>query len=140
MSNKPWIFKNLMAGMNIPHLKRLFPNAKFIFNRRNTFDNADSMLKVRVSLYGDQYSWWSVKPSNYNEIIKIKDPYQQVIAQVESINQQIEQDLEKLDGSDFYCISYEELCQSPHQVLDEIPFLKDRPIKFELPNSFLNNS
>ncbi len=106
ISNKNWVFKNLTLGLKIPLIKKLFPNAKFIYIQRDPYDTALSLYKGRIERFGSDEAWWSLEPKEINEIKKLS-PKEQVVAQVYYINKQIEEDLHKLSSDDYLQIDYD---------------------------------
>ena len=72
LNETPLIFKNVInLNSNILKLKRLFPNAVFLFIKRDLVYNVQSTYQSRIKLYGNPEGWFGVKPSTYNSIIKL---------------------------------------------------------------------
>ena len=90
--NKPMLFKNLNAGQRICLLKQCFPNAKYIFIRRDPLFVVHSILTARKKANIKEDQWWSVRPKNYQELLKLPK-IEMIAAQVFYIEEQIKHDL-----------------------------------------------
>lgn len=105
-SNTNWVFKNMTLSLKIPLIKKLFPNCKFIYIKRDLLSNALSIYNARIQMYNSVESWWSLIPKEIEKIQKLP-PEEQVVAQVYYINKQIEEDLHKLSSDDYLQIDYD---------------------------------
>ena len=86
--DKPIVFKNLNAGQRMRMISEIFPDAKFIFVRRAPFFNAQSILMSKRKLGIPEDQFWSIKPSNFNELERL--PWQdQVVQQIYYLENQI---------------------------------------------------
>lgn len=119
ISRKNWVFKNLTLGLKIPLIKRLFPNAKFVYIQRDPYDTALSLYKGRIERYGDDKIWWSLEPKEINEVRKLL-PKEQVVAQVYYVNRQIEEDLRILKKEDYLCFTYENLTSNFSNIMNQL--------------------
>jgi len=119
LSKKNWVFKNLTLGLKIPIIKKLFPTAKFIYIKRNPYDVSVSIYNARINRLKRDDIWWSVIPKEVNNIKKLI-PKEQVVAQVYYINNQIENDINKLSKKDYMTISYENFIDNYDTSLDKI--------------------
>ena len=113
----PFIWKNLDLSMKVKHLLTLFPDAVFIHSKRNPIFTAQSLLIARRKRYGDYRMWFGIKSPNYEEILK-KDPFEQVVLQVKSIDDYIEKRLRSYER--YFVVEYEKLCENPQKVIYEI--------------------
>jgi len=107
--DKPILFKNLINGQMIRLLLDIFPNAKFIFVKRDMLLTAQSILKAkRKNGMGDS-EYWSIKPKNYQKLKQIKNPYEQIIKQIHYIEKQIIDDSKLIAKENFLKVNYENL-------------------------------
>jgi hypothetical protein len=139
--NKLFVFKSMPAGLRLKIVKKLFPDAKFIFIKRNPVFVAQSIIKARIKYHGDENSWWSIKPKNYNEI-KDDKYYRQVVKQIYYIEKQIEEDKALFPSKNFLTVSYEELVQDLDQTLNKVESFLGYDFKRDnycIPNLKLSN-
>ena len=116
---KPWAMKGLILELNIPFLSSILDKALFLFVRRHPFYNIQSLLESRVRYYGDRRVWYSIKPQEY-EMLKNLDPFDQVAGQVYFTNRAIQKGLEKIDTPRTLVVGYEDFCNNPKLVFDQI--------------------
>jgi hypothetical protein len=90
--NRPLVFKNLSCGQRLRLLKRCFPNAKFIYIRRDPERVIASILEARARTSTPEGELWSIRPRNYTEIASLPEE-SMVAAQVDLLGSQIEADL-----------------------------------------------
>lgn len=107
--DKPILFKNLVNGQMIRLLLDIFPNAKFIFVKRDMLLTAQSILKAKRKNGMQDNTYWSIKPKNYQELKQIKNPYEQIIKQIYCIEKQIIDDSKLLSKENFLIVNYENL-------------------------------
>jgi hypothetical protein len=89
--DKPLLFKNLNAGQRLRLITRIFPNAKFIFIKRDPLYTAQSILKAKRSLGIDDDAFWSVMPENV-ESLRPLNAYEQIVKQIYYLEKQINVD------------------------------------------------
>lgn len=107
--DKPILFKNLVNGQMIRVLIDIFPNAKFIFVKRDMLLTAQSILKAKRKNAMKDNEYWSIKPKNYEELRQIKNPYEQIIKQIYYIEKQIMEDSKLVKDDNFLIVNYENL-------------------------------
>ncbi|MFW6009199.1 MAG: sulfotransferase [archaeon] len=137
--NKPLIFKNLNAGQRLRMIKEIFPNALFIYIKRDPLFTSQSILRSREKTYNDRSKWWSIMPKEYEQLLKLPYP-EQIVKQVYYLQKQIETDLHLFPGKNRYILTYKEFCQNPGKVIysikefleknyNDIVYLKDKNIQ-----------
>ena len=106
--NKPIVFKNLNMGQRLRLLQKCFPEAKFIFIKREPLFTAQSILKAKrkVGIKDDEF--WSVMPRNIKELERL-DSYKQIIKQIFYLEKQIIEDKNLFDGKSFLDLEYKNL-------------------------------
>jgi len=118
-NNKPIVFKNMNCGQRLRVIKDIFPNALFIYCRRDPLYTAQSIIETREKVYGSRTEWWSIMPKEYNELLKLDYP-EQVVKQIYYIQKQIEEDLSLFGKKQFIEIWYEDFCESPELTIENI--------------------
>ena len=116
---KPFACKGMIFNENIPYMAELFPNAIFIWVRREPEYNMQSLLLARERQYGDMNQWYSFKIKEYPQL-KNLDPLASVAGQVASINRSVEKGIANLPAQNKLVIQYEDFCQSPEHYFKEL--------------------
>jgi hypothetical protein len=121
VNDEPLLFKNLLEVIpNINNLSSIFPSAVFLNIIREDLYVIQSTYESRKN-YGDNFhKWFGIKPSNYKQIIKIKDPLIQVTEQVHYTKNDIQESLSMLPEERYINIRYEEFISAPEKVLEAI--------------------
>jgi hypothetical protein len=117
--NAPFLNKNLYNSFRMDKIHDLFPNALFIHIYRNPLYIAQSLILARKRENGSQYFWFGVKPPNYEDIKKIKDPFEQVFHQIFSISESIKNFSDR-HSINIINIKYEDLCEKTRSELLKI--------------------
>ncbi|MGY2575691.1 sulfotransferase family protein [Vibrio sp. C8] len=130
---KTLLFKNNFNGFRLRSLSKCFPNAKYVFIKRNTLDTAISLLEARERINGDESVWWSMRPKNMIGIESL-EPYQQVVEQVERINEQIQDDINDL-CLDAITIDYEDIVTDPKKIINKLSHFINESILTEPKNN-----
>lgn len=108
LTGRPILSKNAWNCFRIAAIMRLFPQAHFVWVRRDIGESAVSDLAARYRR-GGATVWNSATTSNYLEIQKL--PYwQQVVEQQFEYNKSVEADLQQFSHGQFIEIWYEEIC------------------------------
>ncbi|WP_263079616.1 sulfotransferase [Endozoicomonas sp. Mp262] len=105
---RPIVFKNLNAGQRLRLLKRAFPNAKFIFIKRDSIFTVNSIINARVKNNIATGEWWSIKPKNYRDLLQL-DEVDMCMAQVFYLERQIKDDLQILYSNNFKELNFAHL-------------------------------
>ncbi len=113
--NVPFVNKNIKHMLRIDALQNIFPNAYFLVVRRNTCHVALSMLRGRYANDRSPEEWWSVKPEDYEDLIK-HPVEEQVAGQLKSLQKRMNHDLAKLSSRVLY-IDYEDFCRCPEMLI-----------------------
>jgi len=139
-SGRPIVFKNLHCSLRIRPLGTYLPEALFIVVRRNTVDNARSILAGRFRNLGDYSTWWSVEPPEIEQL-RTLPPAEQAVRQIDAIHALIDRDRSTLGPERFLELSYESLCASPKRAMKALDdFLIAHSVGFQhranLPDEF----
>ena len=81
------------------------------------FNHYCSLGKKNFNSYN---KWFGIKPPNYHKIKDIKDPFEQVAAQVQSIEKYISLSIKRSTGITVIKVNYELICFNPKIELDKI--------------------
>lgn len=110
--DKPFAAKGMIFNENIPFMARHFPNAIFVWIRRQPEYNIQSLLLARERQYGDMRQWYSFKIRDYDRL-KDLPPVESVSGQVASIHASIEKGLAGLSEGQKLTVDYEDFCRDP---------------------------
>jgi len=116
---KPFAMKGMILEQNIPLLASIFKKIVFLNLRRHPFFNIQSLLESRLKFFGDIQRWYSIRPRQYNELIKL-DPIKQVAGQVYYKNKVVEEGLSKIDKTKYINVDYEKFCENPQYYFKKI--------------------
>lgn len=116
---KPLMFKNntwftFQAGW----LSRRFPTSILVACRRDPFFVAQSIYLQRQAL-GDVSRWWSVRPPNYPELVRLP-PLEQIAAQAVEIERGMQKELRSVPAARVVEAQYDQVCENPARVLGDI--------------------
>ncbi|MBN2662970.1 MAG: sulfotransferase [Bacteroidales bacterium] len=114
--HKPFLIKNLSFSVRIKLLHNIFPNAKYIYIKREQAFIAQSIIMAKRKLNIPDDAIWSVKPENFAEFEKA-GLIKQVVNQVVSIENQINTDKKLIDKSNFLEINYSDLCNNTNNTV-----------------------
>jgi hypothetical protein len=114
----PFLSKNLNNGLRIGRIQHVFPDAVYLFMRRDPVYTAQSIIMARRRLFGDDRHWFSVKPPDYREF-KDLEPFAQVVSQIKSVEDRIRGLFDKRRIVNRFEIRYEALCTNWDGVLEQ---------------------
>ncbi|MEP3561479.1 MAG: sulfotransferase [Marinobacter sp.] len=123
---RPLLFKNLNAGQRLRLIKKAFPDAKIIFVRRDPRFVTRSILKARKKVGTPTNQWWSIMPSNVNDLLQLPEP-EMCAAQVYYLERQIEEDLTLFPEDNIRAVHYQELGEELVRLLAEWCGVPERP-------------
>jgi len=116
---KPFALKSMILNYNIPFLNALFKKALFIQIKRDPVTNVASILEARKRQLGSENEWYSFKIPEYPQL-KHLESIAQSAGQLHYINKALEQGMATVDESRKLVVQYEDFCQNPRQVLDQL--------------------
>lgn len=120
--NAPFLNKNVMHSNRLQLMHRIWPEAVYIEVRRNTLDNARSILRAeRASggpdVHGD--GWWSVRPRLASELAGETGTLR-AAAQVVGVARDIEQDMAVIGRERLLRVDYENICEGTESAMGAI--------------------
>lgn len=113
---KPFLIKNLSFSVRIKLLNSIFPDAKYIYIKRDEVYIAQSIIMAKRKLHIPDNVMWSVKPKKYAEFEKA-GLITQVVNQVISIENEINNDRKLINKNNFLEISYNQLCNNTNNTI-----------------------
>ena len=115
----PFLSKNMEMGLRLRSILKIFPDAIFIVVKRDPRSTASSLLNARLKDYNSKDVWWSIRPKEYEELMKLSY-YEQITFQITNIYNTIHADIQ--NKNNLLYVDYEDLCQHPEK---EMLKLKD---------------
>ena len=112
--DKPLFLRNIIYGLNINLLLKVFPKSMFVVCRRNILYQAQSILMARQTVTGDKQNWWSLRPKEYRNLIHL--PYwEQIAGQIYYTYREIEMSLSNVEQRQWLNVHYSDLCKRPQE-------------------------
>jgi hypothetical protein len=109
---RPFATKGIILQYNLRCLLRIFPKLLVIHTRRHPFYNIQSLLKARRDYFGDEGTWFSVKPKEYPHLRHLS-PVEQVTGQVFHTRSGIDAELAQMPQEHGLIIDHEAFCADP---------------------------
>ena len=109
---KPFATKGIILQYNLRCLQRALGKVLFVHTRRHPFFNIQSLLNARLKYFGDEATWFSVKPRQYGELIG-RSPVEQVAGQVYHTRSSIDTELAEMDERHGLTVDHESFCAHP---------------------------
>ena len=132
----PIIFDNVFAGANLNVLYDNIPNILVVNLRRDLFFVCNSIINARISRHGHEKVHYGNRPRLNARATVIKDPIEQVVAQVEATENEFKETLGRIPSRDILTINYEDLTSTPAQIIIGFEkFLERHHGKLSLRNS-----
>ncbi|WP_259248951.1 sulfotransferase family protein [Salinibacter ruber] len=108
----PLVLKSLnYTNYQIDWLSETFPNAKFLWIRRDPLFTVQSMFKVRKRVQPDPHKWWSIRPSDYTNYLG-QSLLNQVCHQYNDIINTIRESFVQLENRKKHTVTYESLTEN----------------------------
>ncbi len=117
--NKPVALKAIMLQYNIDLLKKIHKDFLILYIKRDPLFIMQSILNSRLKYYNDKNIWWSVKPKEYNNLIK-KSWHHQIAGQVYYTEKAIIDGFNDINVCNKLVIEYEDLCSDPGFIIESI--------------------
>jgi hypothetical protein len=113
----PMLVKCLYLSLSVPALAAAFPDARFVYIRRDAVATAASSLRARAATAPG--TWWSTRPEGFSDHLD-EPPVDQVLWQLASIARTIAADLSRLPAHRWIDVRYEDFCARPAAVATAI--------------------
>jgi len=118
-SSKPMFVKNGLAGYNVELIKHCFPEAKFIYVKRDIGQVAKSIYKARTDIFGSPSEWLSIRPANIAKLQALENPLDQIYGQIKAIDQHINSAFYTCEA-EFLSVDYTNLVADPAAAINQI--------------------
>lgn len=106
---RPIATKGLMLQYDIPSVASAFPEAIFVYVRRDPFFNAQALLAAREHFHGDRSVWYATRAPGC-ESLDALSPEEQTVGQVYLDRRAIEAGLAALPNERTVTLDYEDFC------------------------------
>lgn len=120
---KPLVIKNAWNCFRLAALAEAFPNAAFIWIRRDVLDAARSDLAARYIVQGDPHVWNSATPRNV-EALRRLSPAAQVLENQFEFARAISDAARPLNPSRFVEVWYDAFCADPNATMARLTALR----------------
>lgn len=115
----PLLIDNVYAMANILKFKSTFKNIKIINLTRDLYFICNSIINARLSRFNNINEFYGHKPRNIEEILKIKNPIEQIVYQVKSIQNEIDKIVQSHESTSVLHIDYEEIFRDSFAVVNK---------------------
>lgn len=116
---KPFVAKGMLFNDNIPFLDSIIEKLLVVQIKRDPISNIASVLEARRRQLGSEDGWYSFKIPEYEQL-KDLEPISQAAGQVYYINKSVTQGMTRVDESRKLTVGYENFCDNPQKVFEEI--------------------
>ncbi len=117
-ANKPVVFKNLLTVLRLEPILEVFPDALFLYVRRDEAENAHSILAARKALYNDYSKWFSLEPLSLDQI-SLLSPEKQAVEQIRAVHSLVKKSLKGKEDQLFE-LDYEAFCNDPELIMNNV--------------------
>lgn len=115
----PLLIDNVYAMSNILKFKGAFKNIKIINLTRDLYFICNSIINARLSRFNDIYEFYGHKPHNIDEVLAIQNPIEQIVYQVKSLQNEINQIVKNFEHTSVLEIDYEEIFNDSFAVVNK---------------------
>ncbi len=121
----PLIIDNVFALSNLIKIQKNLKNIKIINMTRDLYFVCNSIINARLSKNNDINVFYGHPPKNINEVLKIKHPIEQIVFQVKSIQNEIDDIVQSFNNNTLN-IDYEEIYNNSFAVVNKFhSFVKE---------------
>lgn len=113
----PFANKNNANSLRVPHLRRLFPDARFVHVRRDVCDTVRSVLKSRAAHRVGENEWWGIAPPRFYKR-RFASELERVVYQTVDVERFITESLEGVGDDRSRVVPYEWFCSAPGALVD----------------------
>jgi hypothetical protein len=122
----PLLIDNIFAVSNFFILKSAIPRTLAVQVKRNSYYVCNSHINARLKRYGDINAFYGYRPKNIKEILKIKDPIEQIVAQIFFSESEMNDTLNNIPELQKFIVEYRDISQRPQEVLNNfVGFLQN---------------
>ena len=117
---RPFVNKNNRNTASIRMLSEALPTAVFIGVTREPFFAAQSLIRARRTVQGDEHIGWGLNSHNATTEAGSLAYLDDIAEQVHRSDTMLQEQLASLPPSRCQLVSYEEICDNPAEVLDRV--------------------
>ena len=114
--DKPILFKSFLYGFHLKEAVIKMPKTLFVYIERDLYQNAYSILKLRIKMFGDQSVWASIKPCQY-DVLKNENIYRQIMGQIMFLNYEYKKQLAQIPNKNKLLLKYTDVCVKTNEVM-----------------------
>jgi hypothetical protein len=116
---RPLAFKSFHVIWHLQRLCETLPRTVVVLIRREPLTVAQSLVRMRESLYGSREAWASVRPREYAQL---KDEHYatQIAGQIFHVNRVLAEGCRFVPAQGLVEVTYDELCRSPRSFVDRV--------------------
>lgn len=129
---KPLVFKNIFGSYHLRKMREVLGKVLYVYIERDPLDTAVSILDARRKYYGDERTWWSYTPLEY-ERLKDRDPWYQIAGQVFYLQRYYREQLRRHGQGVSLQVAYPEMCANPAGVLTALQGISEKAHGAPLP-------
>lgn len=128
----PLLIDSVYALSNLALIKQQLPNVKVINLTRDLFYICNSIINARTSRYGDIHQFYGHPPKNIEYLKTITNPIEQIVLQVKSIQDEIDEIVNDFPAEDVLHIDYQNIYEDSLAVVQQFHgFLQQHGIELE---------
>lgn len=116
---RDFLFKELSLGAKLNVIKKIFPDARFIYIKRNFTDTACSIFSAMEANGVPEGVMWGMQFEGYEKYLSLPR-VEMIYHQVNQIEKSIKEQLEGVDHKDLYFANYNEICSDPRSFVYDI--------------------
>jgi hypothetical protein len=118
-AQQPFLYKNVLLNWHAADLQEHLDKSVFVVIRRDLAETAVSLLRMRDGMLGTRDKWVSAKPATY-PLLAERTALEQVAGQVLGIQQEIDEQVSRLDASRVIELEFEEFCRDPSAGMEAV--------------------
>jgi len=127
----PFINKSQGNCVRVDSLVKAFPNAMFIVLKRDYKYTIQSILRGKRLLFGDDDCWFSVKPSNFENLSNTSG-VEQIAYQIYYLEKDIYNSLSSFENISIFELCYEDFCLNPNIYLHKIVNFYEKNYQYKI--------
>lgn len=109
----PLLFDNIFGAVNLGILAEHLPVLLAVHLRRDPFYVCNSLINARLSRHGDIAVHYGNHPRNMDEIDRLDDPIERIVAQVRETEDEFQSILSRLPSGNVLAVDYEDMTAAP---------------------------
>lgn len=115
----PFLNKNNNNSTRIAQLARVFPDAFFLFVRRDVRDTVKSLLAARERHHVGLNEWWSAAPPQYWNR-RFSSEVEQAVYGTRGVEDCVARSLAQIPAERWRAVHYEEFCEQPIRLAERV--------------------